>query len=232
MKKQKQTIRKGVDCILPKIKSVPYEFTNETGNNVHTLTLSGSIRKRYWDEDKSIDAELVRDALNGVTEDVVIKLNSNGGDVFEGVEIYNYLKAHPSHITVEVTGVAASAATFIVAGADKAVMNTGTTFMVHEASSFAWGNKSELQKVLNALETIDDSIISIYEAKTGQSKEQLTDWMAEEKWFSAEDAVRFNFADEVKKEQLDVVALVDNAVAKAMETQPKTGLNKLFKGVR
>lgn len=217
---------------MPKIKSVPYEFTNETGNNVHTLTLSGSIRKRYWDEDKSIDAELVRDALNGVTEDVVIKLNSNGGDVFEGVEIYNYLKAHPSHITVEVTGVAASAATFIVAGADKAVMNTGTTFMVHEASSFAWGNKSELQKVLNALETIDDSIISIYEAKTGQSKEQLTDWMAEEKWFSAEDAVRFNFADEVKKEQLDVVALVDNAVAKAMETQPKTGLNKLFKGVR
>lgn len=220
---------------MPKIKNVPYEFTNESGNGVHNLTLSGSIRKRYWDEDKSIDAELVRDALDGVAEDVVIKLNSNGGDVFEGIEIYNYLKSHPSHITVEVTGVAASAATFIVAGADKAVMNTGTTFMVHEASSFAWGNKSELQKVLNALETIDDSIISIYEAKTGQSKEQLTDWMAEEKWFSAEDAVRFNFADEVKKDitdQIDVVALVNDTVAKAMETQPKTGLNKLFKGVR
>lgn len=220
---------------MPKIKNVPYEFANEAGNGVHNLTLSGSIRKRYWDEDKSIDAELVRDALEGVTEDVVIKLNSNGGDVFEGVEIYNYLKSHPSHITVEVTGVAASAATFIVAGADKAVMNTGTTFMVHEASSYAWGNKSELQKVLNALETIDDSIISIYEAKTGQSKEQLTDWMAEEKWFSAEDAVRFNFADEVKKDitdQIDVVALVNDTVAKAMETQPKTGLNKLFKGVR
>lgn len=214
------------------MKSVPYEFKNEIENNVHNLTLSGSIRKRYWDEDKSIDAELVRDALDGVTEDVLIKLNSNGGDVFEGVEIYNYLKAHPSHITVEVTGLAASAATFIVAGADKAIMNTGTTFMVHEASSFAWGNKSELQKVLNALETIDDSIISIYEAKTGQSKEQLTDWMAEEKWFSAEEAVKFNFVDEVKKEsleKLDAVAITNNVVAKA---QPKTGFNKLFKGVR
>lgn len=217
---------------MPKVKSVPYEFTNEAKDGTRILTLSGNIRKRYWDDEKAIDAALVHQALEGVTEDVVIKLNSNGGDVFEGIEIYNYLKAHPSHITVEVTGLAASAATFIVAGADKAIMNTGTTFMIHEASSFAWGNKSELQKVLNALETIDDSIISIYEAKTGQSKEQLTDWMAEEKWFSAEDAVRFNFADEVKKEQLDVVALVDNAVAKAMETQPKTGLNKLFKGVR
>lgn len=220
---------------MPKVKSVPYEFTNEATDGKHILTLSGSIRKRYWEDEKAIDAELVRDALEGVTEDVVIKLNSNGGDVFEGIEIYNYLKSHPSHITVEVTGLAASAATFIVAGADKAIMNTGTSFMIHEASSFAWGNKSELQKVLNALETIDDSIISIYEAKTGQSKEQLTDWMTEEKWFSAEDAVRFNFADEVKKDitdQLDVVALVDNAVAKAMETQPRTGLNKLFKGVR
>ena len=217
---------------MPKVKSVPYEFKNEIENNVYNLTLSGSIRKRYWDEDKSIDAELVRDALDGVTEDVLIKLNSNGGDVFEGVEIYNYLKAHPSHITVEVTGLAASAATFIVAGADKAVMNTGTTFMIHEASSFAWGNKSELQKVLNALETIDDSIISIYEAKTGQSKEQLTDWMTEEKWFSAEEAVKFNFVDEVKKEsseKLDAVAITNNVVA---EAQPKTGLNKLFKGVR
>lgn len=217
---------------MPKVKSVPYEFTNEAKDGTRILTLSGNIRKRYWDDEKAIDAALVHHALEGVTEDVVIKLNSNGGDVFEGIEIYNYLKAHPSHITVEVTGLAASAATFIVAGADKAIMNTGTTFMIHEASSFAWGNKSELQKVLKALETIDDSIISIYEAKTGQSKEQLTDWMTEEKWFSAEDAVRFNFADEVKKEQLDVVALVDNAVAKAMETQPKTGLNKLFKGVR
>lgn len=220
---------------MPKVKSVPYEFTNEAKDGTRILTLSGNIRKRYWDDEKAIDAELVYHALEGVTEDVVIKLNSNGGDVFEGIEIYNYLKSHPSHITVEVTGLAASAATFIVAGADKAIMNTGTTFMIHEASSFAWGNKSELQKVLKALETIDDSIISIYEAKTGQSKEQLTDWMTEEKWFSAEDAVRFNFADEVKKDitdQLDVVALVDNAVAKAMETQPKTGLNKLFKGVR
>lgn len=220
---------------MPKVKSVPYEFTNEAKDGTRILTLSGNIRKRYWDDEKAIDAALVHQALEGVTEDVVIKLNSNGGDVFEGIEIYNYLKSHPSHITVEVTGLAASAATFIVAGADKAIMNTGTSFMIHEASSFAWGNKSELQKVLKALETIDDSIISIYEAKTGQSKEQLTDWMAEEKWFSAEDAVRFNFADEVKKDitdQLDVVALVDNAVAKAMETQPKTGLNKLFKGVR
>lgn len=213
---------------MPKINNVPYEFINEIENGVHTLTLSGNIRKRYWDEDKAIDADLVRDALDEITNDVVIKLNSNGGDVFQGIEIYNYLKDHPSKITVEVTGVAASAATFIVAGADKAIMSTGTTFMIHEASSYAWGNKSELKKVLNALETIDESILSIYESKTGQTKEQLNDWMETEKWFSAEEAVKYNFADEVKQSkkeltnEIDITAMINDAVAKAMKAQEVT----------
>lgn len=206
---------------MPKIKNVPFEFTNESKDGKHILTLSGVIRKRYWDDDKSIDAELVSDSLDDVTEDIIIYLNSNGGDVFQGIEIYNYLKNHPSHITVEVTGTAASAATFIVAGADEAVMNTGTSFMVHEASSFAWGNKSDLKKVLNALETIDDSIISIYVEKTGQSTDQLTTWMEEEKWFTAEETVKYGFANRVKEkqknieDQLDVAALINQVVAEA-----------------
>lgn len=100
-----------------------------------------------------------------MTEDITIKLNSPGGDVFEGVEIYNYLKDHPSKVTVEVTGVAASAATFILSAADEAIMNVGTSVMIHEASTFTWGNKQDIQKTLNALETIDDSILSIYSQK-------------------------------------------------------------------
>lgn len=238
---------------MPKIKDIAFQATNETENGKHILTLSGNIRKRYWSEDKSIDADLVRDALDDVTDDVVIKLNSNGGDVFQGIEIYNYLKDHPSDITVEVTGVAASAATFIVAGANKAIMNTGTSFMIHEASSFAWGNKAELKKVLNALETIDESILSIYESRTGQSKEQLNEWMTNEKWFTAEETVKYGFANEVKKkkkditDQIDIAALINQSVTAAMtqfvaqaqttvetpkepKSQSKSLLNKLRKG--
>lgn len=206
---------------MPKINNIPFQITNETANGKHILTLSGNIRKRYWDDDKSIDADLVKEALDPIADDVVIRLNSNGGDVFQGIEIYNYLKDHPSNITVEVTGVAASAATFIVAGADEAIMNTGTSFMIHEASSFAWGNKADLKKTLNALETIDDSIIAIYTEKTGQSKEQLNDWMEEEKWFTAEETVKYGFANSVKEkkkdvtDQIDIAALINEAVAEA-----------------
>lgn len=212
-------MRKG----MPKIKNIPFQATNQLENGKQILTLSGNIRKRYYSEDKSIDASLIKDALDDVTDDIIIRLNSNGGDVFQGIEIYNYLKDHPSNITVEVTGVAASAATFIVAGADKAIMNTGTTFMIHEASSFAWGNKAELQKVLNALEVIDDSIIAIYTEKTGQRKDQLITWMKEEKWFTAEEAVKYGFANEIKEKQkdvenqIDIAALINHSVAEAMQ---------------
>lgn len=204
---------------MTKIKNVPFEFKNEVKDGKHILTLSGAVRKKYWSDDDAIDAKSIRTNLDSVTDDILIKLNSPGGDVFEGIEIYNYLKNHSSNVTVEIMGTAASAATFIVAGADKVVMNTGTTIMIHEASTWTWGNKQDIQKALNALETIDDSIISIYVEKTGQSEQQLTDWMNEEKWFTAQEAVDYGFADEiktVKKEDKNIEDIVSAQVAQAM----------------
>lgn len=207
---------------MTKIKEVPFEFKNEVSDNKQVLTLSGVIQKRYWSDDKYIDAKMVREALEDVTNDIHIRLNSPGGDVFQGVEIYNYLKDHSSNITVEVMGNAASAATFICAGADKVIMNIGTTFMIHEAESHAWGNKQDLQKTLQALETIDDSILSIYENRTGQSKDQLTEWINAAKWFTAQEAVDYGFADEIKnKKPIDennesIEDIVSAKVAQAM----------------
>lgn len=234
-----------------KQKMTPYQFLNENTDGKQIITLSGVIRKRYWDGDKCIDAKLIRDTLDGVTDDVVIRLNSVGGDVFEGVEIYNYLKDHSSHITVEVTGQAASAATFILAGADTAVMNTGTIIMIHEASTMCWGNKSNLKKVLQAMETIDQPIIDIYAERTGQSEKQIEQWIADEKYFTAEEAVKYGFADEVKKNAeptnevgADIADMVRMAVAQEMEQfrcqlktcqepekkQKQSLINKLRKG--
>ena len=218
---------------MPEIKKVPFQFTNEIQNGKHILTLSGNVQKKYWRDDDVINAKDIRESLDTVTDDIVIKLNSPGGDVFEGIEIYNYLKDHPSNVTVEVTGLAASAATFIIAGADEVIMNVGTSLMIHEASTFAWGNKQDIQKTLNALETIDDSILAIYSDKTGQS---------------ADEAVEFGFANSVKRaepeeEPQDIAELIQNAVAVAManlsqpvtdqveqELKPKSLIARLRKG--
>lgn len=232
---------------MAKLKKIPFQVSNEAKEGKHILTLSGVIQKRYWSDDKYIDAKLVRDALEGITNEVVIYLNSNGGDVFQGVEMYNYLKNHPSKITVEVTGVAASAATFLVAGADEVIMDTGTTMMIHEASTYVWGNKGDIQKTLKELEAVDESIMNIYIEKTGQTAEQITQWMEDEKWFTAQEAVDYGFADRVKTEsvnsdQENMKALIDEAVAMALakhrsdpgtagQVPQKSLLNKLRKEV-
>lgn len=200
--------------------------TAEAGNKQTILTLSGTIQKRYWSDDKYIDAKLVRDQLESVDNDVVIRLNSTGGDVFQGVEIYNYLKNHPSKITVEVMGTAASAATFICAGADEVIMNTGTTFMIHRGATLAWGNKNDIEATLKMLETIDESIINIYTELSGQTANQIESWMDEEKWFTADEAVEYGFATLAKNKTTtenqypqDIQAIINSAVTAALEAQ-------------
>ncbi|HFC9227350.1 TPA: head maturation protease, ClpP-related [Enterococcus faecium] len=217
---------------MPKAKKVLFQFTNEIQNGKHILTLSGNVQKKYWRDDDVINAKDIRDSLDTVTDDIVIKLNSPGGDVFEGIEIYNYLKDHPSNITVEVTGLAASAATFIVAGANDVIMNVGTSLMIHEASTFAWGNKQDIQKTLNALETIDGSILAIYSDKTGQSVDKLREWMNEEKWFTADEAVKYGFANSVKREEpqnepQNIAAMIQDAVAVAIANLKEPVTNKI-----
>lgn len=207
------------------VKKVPYEFKNESLDGKHVMTLSGSIRKRMWIDDEVIDAKVIRQTLDDVKEDIVIKLNSPGGDVFQGIEICNYLKDHSSKVTVEVMGTAASAATFILAGADEVIMNVGTTVMIHEASSYAWGNKNDLKKAYDALETIDRSILDIYKTQTGQSEEQLEEWIKTEKWFTADEAVKYGFADVVKRKKEsdelrdEIVEIVEATISKHFAAQ-------------
>lgn len=242
---------------MPK-NEIPFQFTNESKEDTHILTLSGVIAKNYWSTDKYIDAVMVRNALDNVTKPIIIRLNSNGGDAFQGIEIYNYLKDHKQKITVEITGWAASAASILAMGADEIVMNTGTSMLIHNGSTGVWGNKEELQKVLAMLETLDSNIIDIYAERTKQSREKIEQWMKDEKTFKTQECIEFGFADRVKERpkdvsnQIDIAALINQTVSQAMERftaqtaienkvetpkepqneapKPKSLLNKLRKG--
>ncbi|WP_271401446.1 head maturation protease, ClpP-related [Salinicoccus roseus] len=176
-----------------------YEFKNEVQSDTHILTLSGVVAKPdLWDmimENETINAQDIASALDDVETDILVRINSGGGDVFEGIEIYNYLKNHPSKVTVEVTAVAASAASIITMAGDEVIMDTGSSLMIHEASTFAWGNKGELKKAINALETIDGSLADIYNERTGIDKAELDELLTGETWFTADEAVEKGFAD-------------------------------------
>lgn len=174
--------------------NIPYKFVNSAEGDEHVMVIDGAIGESGWFYDAT-SAKDVRNALDGITASTVrIKLNSGGGDVFDGIEIYNYLKDLKAKVVVEVTALAASAASLIAMGADEIIMKTGATMMIHEASTWAYGNKSDIQKVLNGLEAVDESIISIYTEKTGLDSKKIRNLMESETWFTAEEAVELGFA--------------------------------------
>lgn len=198
----KKTHRKEVRVEMTKIKNnIPHKFTNSTDNDEHIMVINGAIGESGWFYEAT-SANDVRNALKDVKASTIrIKLNSGGGDVFEGIEIYNYLKDLEAYVIVEVTALAASAATLICSGADKVIMRTGSTYMAHEASTFAYGTKSDIQKTMNALTAIDESIVSIYQQKTGLDTDEIRNIIEDETWFTAEEALAKGFVDEIETVQ-------------------------------
>lgn len=210
----------------PIVRNVTPVFRNETKNNKHILTLSGTIANLSFLDD-TISAKAVKDSLDNVKEDIVIRLNSGGGDVFEGIEIYNYLKSLSNHITIEVTALAASAASLVAMAGDKIIIRTGANMMVHEASTMAFGNKSDIQKTLNALTAIDTSIVDIYHDRTGLDRDEIVNLITNETWLTADEAINKGFADEkpsrksVEKQKEGVSNLKDSKYIARLKEQQK-----------
>ena len=193
------------------MKKIKREFRNEATEEAFILHLSGNIGVNYFEGDNYISAEMVREALDGVEQPIVIKLNSSGGDAFQGIEIYNFLKDHPQHITVEITGWAASAGSIIAMGADEVVMNVGTTMLIHNASGMIWGNADDIENYGQMVRTLDTSIVDIYQERTKQERTQIIDWMNVEQTFTAKECLKFGFADKVKSVVVTHMTGIENA---------------------
>lgn len=193
--------QKEVRTIKKKIKNnIPFKFTNNANEDEHVMVISGAIGESGWFYDAT-SAQDVRNALDGVKASTIrIKLNSGGGDAMDGIEIMNYLKDLDAHVIVEVTALAASAASILAMGADEVIMRDGATLMIHEASTFAYGTKSDIQKTMNALEAIDKSLVDIYVNKTGLSSEEISGMLKAETWLTGPEAVEKGFATSMEKQ--------------------------------
>ncbi|MEW4290047.1 head maturation protease, ClpP-related [Rossellomorea marisflavi] len=167
--------------------------------DTHKLTIYGDIGESMWGD--YVTASEVESALKGIdSKHIDVHINSYGGDVFDGIAIYHTLKDHKASITTHVDGIAASAASLIAMAGDKVIMNVGSMLMIHEGSTFAWGNKGDIQKKLNALEKIDQSIGNIYMTKFTGERVDIDTLITNETWFTAEEAIDAGFADSVNEE--------------------------------
>ena len=163
--------------------------------NDNTIGIYDPIGYDYWDG-SGVTAKRISAALRSLDgADVVVNINSPGGDVFEGLAIYNLLREYKGHVTVRVLGVAASAASFIAMAADEIQIARAGFFMIHNAWTGLWGNRNDLRETADFLEQIDFTIADIYHVRSGLSMDELKADMDKERWINGRDAIDSGFAD-------------------------------------
>ena len=148
-----------------------------------------------------IGPEDVRQSLAEEDDDeIVVAINSGGGDLFAGIAIMNELKRHDAHIIAHIDGLAASAASIIAMGADEVRMPESAMMMIHNPWGLVAGDYQEMEKAAEDFEKMRDSMLRAYSTKTGLDDDELKDMLDDETWLSAEEAVKDGFADKVLKE--------------------------------
>lgn len=145
-----------------------------------------------------VDAQTFVKDFNAITAPTIhLRINSPGGDVFDGRAIATAIAQHPSNVVAHVDGLAASAASYVAIAADSVEMAPGSFMMIHNAWTFAFGNSEDLLQTAALLEKIDGSLAADYAKKTGKTVAQIETLMSAETWFTAEEAVVEGFADSV-----------------------------------
>lgn len=142
-------------------------------------------------------SDFARDLAQVDTDQITVRLNSPGGEVYDGIAILNALIGHPAAVTVKVDGLAASIASVIAMAGDKVIMGSHSEMMIHEASTFAMGNAADIREVADMLDRVSDNISQVYAERAGGKPGDWRALMLAETWLSADEAVAAGLADEV-----------------------------------
>ena len=180
-------------------------FTMKAAEKSAEIVIYDEIGKSWWGED-TVSAKSFLDELDRAGRGrcrSTLRINSPGGDVFDGVAIHNAIKNHKANVTAHVDGLAASAASFIAMAADKIVMPANTFMLVHGASGFSFGNADDMRAVADDLDRIDKSLTATYVARSKSSTAKVKALMKEDRLMDAAEAKEWGFADEVTKEMQD-----------------------------
>jgi len=161
-----------------------------------TLFLNGTIAEESWFDD-DVTPQIFKDELNSGSGDITVWINSPGGDCIAAAQIYNMLMDYKGNVTVKIDGIAASASSVIAMAGTKVLVSPVSMLMIHNPMTIAYGNSAEMQKAIDMLASVKDSILNAYEIKTGLSRTKLSHLMDAETWMDANKAIELGFADEI-----------------------------------
>jgi ATP-dependent Clp protease protease subunit len=172
-------------------------FTIRAQANEAEILLYDVIGQDFWTGDGVTAKKFAQQlATLGPVSRILLRINSPGGDVFDGTAIYNLLKTHGAKIDVVVDGIAASAASVVAMAGDKITMAENAMMMVHNPWTIAVGNSTDMRKVADMLDKVGEAMRASY-ARTGLKDSELAALLDAETWLTAKDAVAQGFADEI-----------------------------------
>lgn len=158
------------------------------------LFLNGTIAEESWFDD-DVTPALFKQELDSGSGSITVWINSPGGDCVAAAQIYNMLMDYKGDVTVKIDGIAASAASVVAMAGTKVLMSPVSMMMVHNPATIAFGDTAEMQKAINMLAEVKESIMNAYEIKTGMSRTKISHLMDAETWMDAHKAVELGFAD-------------------------------------
>ena len=168
----------------------------KNSDDTRILRLEGPIdEESFWGDE--ITPQMFRDELESGEGDVTVWINSPGGNVFAAAEIYTMLKDYKGSITVKIDAIAASAASVVAMAGDTVQMSPVAMLMIHDPSTVAMGNTKDMEKAIEVLTEVKESIINAYELKTGLSRTRISHMMNDETWMNPVKARELGFCDEI-----------------------------------
>ena len=187
-------------------KGHPFEIRSKSATKAE-ITIYGTIGSSWFEDSisaKSFSEELKK--LDPTVNEIDVRINSPGGDVFDGIAIYNRLKQHPAKITCYVDGLAASIASIIALAGEEIIMGEGALYMIHLPWTMAMGNRNELDNVVNRLMDVEEQMVTIYAKKCGLPRSEIKAMLETETWMDATQAKENGFIDTVMAESTPIAA--------------------------
>lgn len=186
----------------------PLKISNKSATEAEIVIYAG-IGKDYWGGDDMISAKQFSDELKNLSATVntlTVRINSPGGDVFDGIAIYNRLKQFKGKKIVYIDGLAASIASIIALAGDEIYIGEGALYMVHLPWTYAAGNRMDIDNTVNRLMDIEEQMIGIYSKKTGIDRSEVRSLLEAETWMGADEAIEAGFVDEKVDETMPIAA--------------------------
>lgn len=162
---------------------------------MNEITIYEDIGDSFFGD--SVSALSIKKQLDSMTGDIIVRINSPGGDVFDGIAIYSILKQHDGEINVFIDGLAASIASTIAMAGDSITMAENAFMMIHDPWSFSVGDAAEHRATAELLDKVKGSVVNTYQKKTDLDPKKISDMMTDETWLTAYEAFDMGFATEI-----------------------------------